>query len=125
MQFQEIILLPSHIKISVRSMSFTGNASPFEKLQKKNKNSECSGNDLSANLASASCSQVAIFPLDGNARIPENCIAIVSEILFLLAAAESCNENKTIRRRSSKNILVVSIALVIVLGHLFNKRNDF
>ena len=38
---------------------------------------------LSANLAIAPCSRVAIFPRDGNAIISENCIAIAGEKLLL------------------------------------------
>ena len=41
MQFQEIVSLPSHINISVFSMSCAGNATTSEKLIRK---SVCSGN---------------------------------------------------------------------------------
>ena len=57
MQFQEIIELSSHIKISVRSMSCAGNATTYEKLKTVN----ILVIFLSANFAATMCSQVAIF----------------------------------------------------------------
>ena len=80
MQFQEIIALPSRGKHCTCRMSCTGNATSSEQLPKY-----CKllifwqFTDLSASLAIAPCSRVAVFPRDSSAIISENCIAIAGE----------------------------------------------
>ena len=74
-QFQEINAFLSHIKISVYSMSYAGNATIPEKLQKI-KNSEHSGNFSIGKCADITCSRVAVFFTRWQAIISENCIAI-------------------------------------------------
>ena len=60
-QFQEIMALPSHLQISVCSLSCAGNVTSSEKLQ-KTENSEYSGNFyLSANFAITLGSRTAVF----------------------------------------------------------------
>ena len=44
MQFQEIVVLPPDIKISVYCMSCTGTETRFEKLYEKTENFECYSN---------------------------------------------------------------------------------
>ena len=69
MQFQEIAL-PSHVKISMCSMSCAGNATSSEKLQKYWKLwIFCQFIYRSANFPVALCSQVAIFSRGGKAII--------------------------------------------------------
>ena len=73
-------MLPSHIKISACGMSCAGNATTSEKLQRNY--SEYSFNfSIGKKFAGTPCTQVAIFPLDGNAIISENYNAIASEKL--------------------------------------------
>ena len=76
-QFQEFIVLPSHKKISVVSMS-CANPPTLEKLQE---NLNAWVNFLLVNFTSTLFRQVGIFPHDGNAIISKNCVAIVSKKL--------------------------------------------
>ena len=70
-------------------MSCAGNATSFEKLPKYCELFNILAMYLSANLAIAPCSRVAIFPRDGNAIISENCIAIAGEKMLKRSATIS------------------------------------
>ena len=81
MQFQEIIALPFLVKNCLCIMSCPGNATSSERLPKILQTLNILAIYLSANLAIAPCSRVAILPRDDNAIISENCIAIAYEKL--------------------------------------------
>ena len=70
MQFQEIIALPSHVQISVCSMSCASNAAS----SKRCRNIETLAIYLSANLPLHCVAVLQVFPRDGKAVIYENCI---------------------------------------------------
>ena len=78
MQFQQIIVLPSHNKTSICSMSYTGNATHSEKLQKSQK---------LRIFWQIAILQVAVFLRDDNAIFSENFIAVASEKFVRIAAA--------------------------------------
>ena len=82
-QFSEIIALPSPGKNCMCSMSCAGNATSSEKFNLKSNLLTEKAIYLSANLAIAPCSWVAIFPCNGNAIMSEICIVIAGEKLLV------------------------------------------